>query len=225
MRRVVGVDGCRGGWVGVVLGGGAPPRAVFGPAIVALMDRVGEVAAVAVDMPLHLSDRPWPRPCDVETRRFLGARRHTLFVVPPRAAYAAATYAEACAVARAATGKAPSRQAWALGPKIAEVEAWHRARPGEVHEVHPETSFAVMAGGPLATRKATPEGVAERRAALAAAGIALPDGLGRRGTGAAEDDVLDAAAAAWSARRIAAGAARAFGAVAWPDGCVQAIWA
>ncbi len=45
-----------------------------------------------------------------------------------------------------------------------------------------------------------------RRALLAGAGIDLPDEPGRAGR-AAPDDVLDAAAAAWSARRIASGCA------------------
>jgi hypothetical protein len=43
-------------------------------------------------------------------------------------------------------------------------------------------------------------GLAVRRALLASAGIMLPSAP----AGAAEDDLLDAAAVAWSARRIAA---------------------
>jgi predicted RNase H-like nuclease len=46
-------------------------------------------------------------------------------------------------------------------------------------------------------------GLAVRRALLASAGITLPAAP----AGAAEDDLLDAAAVAWSARRIAAGTA------------------
>ena len=69
-----------------------------------------------------------------------------------------------------------------------------------------------------------------RRAALAEQGILVPEGIRPGGRLAAADDVLDAAAVAWTARRIAAGTARSF-----PDppvtlrgdgpDRVQAVWA
>jgi predicted RNase H-like nuclease len=59
------------------------------------------------------------------------------------------------------------------------------------------------------------------------AGIVLPDDLGSAGRAAAVDDVLDAAAAAWTARRVAHGQAHPL-----PDppehltdGRTAAIWA
>ena len=70
--------------------------------------------------------------------------------------------------------------------------------------MHPELSFAELAGAPLAETKHSPAGRARRRALLAGAGVPLPASV----PGAAEDDLLDAAAVAWSARRIAAGTAR-----------------
>jgi hypothetical protein len=47
-----------------------------------------------------------------------------------------------------------------------------------------------------------------RRLLADTAGIVLPDDLGPAGRAAAVDDVLDAAAAAWTARRVAHGQAR-----------------
>jgi predicted RNase H-like nuclease len=70
--------------------------------------------------------------------------------------------------------------------------------------VHPELSFAALSGAPLTDSKHRPAGIAVRRALLEGAGIMLP----HRVAGAAEHDLLDAAAVAWSARRIAAGTAR-----------------
>jgi predicted RNase H-like nuclease len=72
-----------------------------------------------------------------------------------------------------------------------------------LYEVHPELSFAALAGAPLPDSKHTPAGLAARRDLLARAGITLPPKV----AGAAADDLLDAAAVAWSVLRIAAGTA------------------
>ena len=99
-----------------------------------------------------------------------------------------------------------------LRGKLLEADAFRRAAPlygpPPLYEVHPELSFAALAGGtPLADSKHTPGGRAIRRALLARVGIVLP----ARVPGAAEDDLLDAAAVAWSAGRVAAGAAVTLG--------------
>jgi predicted RNase H-like nuclease len=223
--HVLGVDGCRAGWVGVVLPADPqaavePVRAVLGATLSELAAQAGPVAAVGIDMPMHLADEPWPRPSDMAARTHLRPRQNTLFVVPPAAAYAAPTYAEACEIARELTGMAFSRQAWALRAKIAQLRDW---RPGcGVWEVHPETSFSLLAGRVLLEPKSTWAGLELRRAALAEAGIVVPADIGEAGR-AGPDDVLDAAAAAWTARRIVAGTARSF-----PDDPrekAQAIWA
>jgi predicted RNase H-like nuclease len=116
--------------------------------------------------------------------------------------------AEANRACRDLTGKGLSVQAWGLRGKIAEAEEFRRRAasrlpPVQLHEVHPELSFAAMAGAPLPDSKHTPAGLAIRRSVLAGAGIILP----ARVAGAAEDDLLDAAAVAWSASRIASGSA------------------
>jgi predicted RNase H-like nuclease len=75
-----------------------------------------------------------------------------------------------------------------------------------VIEVHPEMSFAQLAGGvPLAEPKKTWAGAERRRTLLAEAGITFTEPLGEAGLRAGVDDVLDAAAAAWTARRHLAG--------------------
>ena len=68
--------------------------------------------------------------------------------------------------------------------------------------VFPTPARAVLAGGGLRHSK-TPEGYEQRRALLASQGIVIRDDLRLPRVG--RDDMLDAAAAAWSARRIAAG--------------------
>lgn len=227
--RVLGVDGCRAGWVGVVLAPDGAVRGVFGAHIGAVVDAAvaaaGHLDVMGVDMPLHLSP-DGHRPCDLAAKRHLGAKGSSLFVAPPLPSLAAASYAEACAVARELTGKAPSRQAWALRAKVLELDAWWPSAPCPVHEVHPEVSFSLMVGAPIAARKTSWAGLAARRAALAAEGIVVPDDIGPAGRLAGADDVLDAAAAAWTARRIRAGTARPFPdpPVDLPGGRRQAIW-
>ena len=65
-----------------------------------------------------------------------------------------------------------------------------------------------MAGAPLRSRKNTWAGAAQRRTLLAQAGIALDGDLGLAAEQAGVHDVLDAAAAAWTARRVSQGSAR-----------------
>jgi predicted RNase H-like nuclease len=80
-----------------------------------------------------------------------------------------------------------------------------------------------MAGAPVLAGKKTAEGVAERRRVLAAHGLAAPAWF--RGGGFAEDDLLDACAAVWTAARHLAGEAESFPAVpeVFSDGIPAAI--
>ncbi|HET7661075.1 MAG TPA: DUF429 domain-containing protein [Oryzihumus sp.] len=211
--RVLGVDGCRTGWVGIVLEGGRV-TAVHGTRITDVLDtagRDGELACVAVDIPIGLPDTG-RRQADVLARKALGPRWQSIFLTPVRPALLRADFAEAVALNRELAGEGLSRQAFALRTKVLEVDAL--VRDGAVPvlevpvvEVHPELSFAAMAGGPLAAGKKTWAGAQQRRALLARHGILVPEDLGPAGALAAVDDVLDAAAAAWSANRCAAGLA------------------
>jgi len=205
---VLGVDACgKQGWVGIVLVDGAYGGSLVDVRLDVLMARAGECDAVAVDMPLGLLDTGW-RAADTEARGFLGPRRNSVFLAAPRAVWDAADYASASAACVSIAGKGLSRQAWGLAPKLREARTCWAKDPGRIHEVHPEVSFQAMAGGtPLTHAKKTWRGQAVRRSLLAAAGIALGDELGEADR-VPTDDVLDAAAAAWSAHRIATGTAR-----------------
>jgi predicted RNase H-like nuclease len=202
---VAGVDGCPGGWVAVNLapGPGAGPLTVT-VAVAAALDALPLAAVTGIDMPLGLLAAGW-RDADRLARRALGRRGSSVFAIPPRPALEAPTYAEANRTCRALTGQGLSVQAYGLRRKIAEAEACRRAAAGvRLYEVHPELAFAALAGGPpLADSKHTQAGLAIRRQLLAAAGITLPPKV----AGLPENDLLDAAAVAWSARRIAAGQA------------------
>jgi predicted RNase H-like nuclease len=201
---VTGVDACAQGWVAVTLG----PGEVVRIAVAATLDGLPLAGLTGIDMPLGLLAAGW-RDADVLARRALGRRGVTVFAIPPRPVWECESYAEASRLCRELTGKGFSVQAWGLRRKIAEADAFRRraAAPTSdglrLHEVHPELSFAALAGAPLTDSKHTQAGLAARRDLLARAGIDVP----LRVPGAAENDLLDAAAVAWSARRIAAGQA------------------
>ena len=225
---VVGVDGCKTGWIAISLGDRKDPEAHYLPAIDALQSFASEADAVAIDIPIGLPTGG-PREADRLAREFLGARRNSVFLTPVRDAIVAQTHALATQAAVSRTGTGVSQQAYALGRRILEVERWLPSAPCPVYEVHPEVSFAVLLGAPAQTSKKTWAGMVERRGALEAAGVSL-DCIGAETLAAARasvDDILDAAVAAWSGARIAGGEARSF-----PDppqvdasGRRMAIWA
>lgn len=222
----VGIDACRGGWVAVCLHPGAPARARFAPTLSELGAAIPHARAFAVDIPIGLPAEG-RRPADLDARALLGPRRSSVFLTPVRAALEAPTYHEATRISARRTGHGISRQAYALRPKILEAERWRHEVRAPVREVHPELTFSVLLGRPAGASKRTWAGMVERRRALEAAGIDLDD-LGDAGARAGVDDVLDAAAAAWSARRIAQGRAISVPDPPPPDpdtGEPVAIWA
>jgi predicted RNase H-like nuclease len=226
---VLGVDGCRSGWVGVVLAPGHQVVGVLGASIAALVEAAtaaaGTIQAVGIDMPIHPPEAGYRR-ADIAASAHLGRKASSIFPTPARLVLDAASYADACAVARALDGRAISRQAWALRAKILEVGAWLPSAPSPVYEVHPEVSFSLLTGAPIMAGKRSAAGLAARRQALADAGIEAPIDLAEA-RGVAADDVLDAAVVAWSARRVTAGQARSFPdpPERLPDGRLAAIWA
>jgi predicted RNase H-like nuclease len=173
--------------------------------------RAGELVAVGLDMPIGLA-ADGVRPADRAARALLGARRSSLFPTPPASVLDATDYADALHRCRAATGKGLSVQAFNLVPKMREVAGCVTpALQPAICEVHPETSLAVMRGAPCSHPKRTAEGAAERLAALRTHFANVDEALASRPRGAQVDDVIDAFAAAWTARRIALGDALVLG--------------
>jgi predicted RNase H-like nuclease len=207
-RRVVGVDACRRGWVAVSLApvslAGEPVVTVrVGASLDALLapdlDPAG-TTTVGIDMPLGLLETGW-RAADRAARGLLGPRRSSVFAIPPRAVWAETSYPAANQRCRELTGQGFSVQAWGLRVKLLEANHYRQTCGHPLYEVHPELAFGAMAGAPLAASKHTGPGRDERRRLLARAGIEIPAGTPATLIG----DVLDSAAVAWSARRIAAG--------------------
>ena len=197
--RVLGVDGCPGGWVGAVVTTGRRPLVawVLLPDATALLALAATCAATGVDMPVGLGDGP--RQCDVQARARLGPRRSSVFPAPVRAVLGAGSYTDACTVSRQVSGRALSVQAWHLVPRIADLDT---ALPDGgvpwLSEMHPELSFATMTGQPLLSKK-TSAGQAARVEALT--GWVPELRLADVPRPARTEDALDALAVAWSALR------------------------
>jgi predicted RNase H-like nuclease len=202
--RVLGVDVWKGRWVAVILDQGRVAEVATDASFLALTRRFLDATIVAVDIPIGLPERGRRR-ADEMVRNFIGVRRSSVFFAPPRRVIEQATYGQALSLSRQRYGLGISAQAYALRAAVME-SAGVADEDGRVFEVHPEASFREMAGEPLAYAKRTWNGQMMRRALLAEEGIDIPDDLGEAGLAAA-DDVLDAAAAAWSARRLALGEA------------------
>lgn len=212
--KVAGVDGCRAGWVAVNVDLASRATAVEIidlPAI--LMNRPEGLCAVAIDIPIGLFDGP--RQCDQAARALLGQPRGcSVFSPPCRTALQTNTYEQACAANELRTGREISRQAWGIAPKIRIVdEAISPAAQSWAFEVHPEICFWAMANRtPMVHRKKSAAGREERLALLRQHFPEIDVHRTRRDTGVAVDDLLDAAAAAWTALR-------------WHSGTVQQVCA
>ena len=164
--RVLGVDACKAGWVGIALLDGTV-RAYFATAISDLAEQAsssGPLDLIAVDMPIGLPNAG-RRQADVLVRKLVGSRRASVFITPVRAALAEEDYAAATAVNVRLAGEGISRQAHGLRTKILEVDQWVR-REQRVVEVHPEASFTCLAGAPLTVAKSTWAGIIRRRELL-----------------------------------------------------------
>ena len=87
--RVLGVDACKKGWIGIA----GDLRAYFAVTIGELVERAevdGSLAVVGIDIPIGLPERG-AREADVLARRVVGRRASSVFATPVRAALEAAS--------------------------------------------------------------------------------------------------------------------------------------
>jgi predicted RNase H-like nuclease len=212
---VGGLDGCRAGWVLAT----APVKAARGsagasvvvlsdlePVLAALLS--GRMTAAGIDIPIGLAAGGGPRTCDREARRLLGPRRSSVFPAPAREVLDASSYEEACTISRRVSGRAISKQLYNILPKIREVDrllSRSSSLPLHLFEMCPELSFVLLTGSPMRHNKKTPEGRSERVEALQHAFGDVTPFVEPPPRGASRDDVLDALAGAWTARRFATG--------------------
>jgi predicted RNase H-like nuclease len=235
MPTIAGVDGCKAGWVTVVLAPGGEPEASVFAHLAALVASLPDDAILAVDMPIGLPDFTLHggRGPEALVRRLLGERQSSVFSIPSRAAVYAvdeafstierwyAGHREASRIARETSDppRGVSIQAFGIFSKIRELDRLLIARPelrSRVVESHPEVAFRQLNGGrPMALPKKikgriNPAGMEERKALLNGCGHSRSFVDSPAPRGAAEDDFLDAAVMMLVAQRFAQGEAVSF---------------
>ncbi len=203
---VLGVDGCASGWVAVRLAAG--DAASFSVARdFASLAAPGDVLTY-IDIPIGLPEGG-ERGCDRAARKVLKGAAARVFLGLRRPLLAHLGDYRAANQWAKADGKGLSRQAFAILPKIAEIDrAMTPARQRMVRESHPELVFCRFNRGVPLASKHTEEGLRQRRNIVAGHGIEIDRWLGElRGTGVKPDDLLDAAILAVAARDATRGPA------------------
>lgn len=186
MTTTLGLDWGGHGWIAVVATDdpdGLEFDATFFPSILnAWRARRDDAETILVDIPIGLPPRaddledeePIVRECDAAARELLGSdRASSVFDVPCREAATQPTFGAANARNREYAGRGLTIQAWAITPRILEVEALLREFDDArevVREAHPEVCFAALGDGPVAASKTSDEGRRARLEAVAELG-------------------------------------------------------
>ena len=228
---IAGIDGTPEGWIVVVCDDALESPNAF--LVARLVDLPRRLQVVAVDVPIGLPEKG-ARDADCLARKALGEpRRRSVFPSPVRSVLGARSWEEACVRSQRADGRRLSKQTFAILPKIAEADALVRSDSWArrvIHEVHPELSFAKWSGKPMIHPKKRSAGRKERLALISETfgqGVFESARAALRGHHVGFDDLADAFAAVWTARRIRAGNAEMLP----PEGALDAegvpmhIWA
>ncbi len=228
---VVGIDGCKNAWFAIAQTGDG----VLGSYLVTDLELFVDdhnPDVVAIDIPIGLVESG-ARQCDVAARKLLGKRKSSVFPAPILPALAAKDRQTADAISRSVDGKGVPAQSFGIYAKVKEVDDLLCARQeffDRIYEVHPELCFyAWNAERPMAHPKKSGSGLMERIALVEATfgPDAFPTVRAKHSrTRVADDDILDAFAALWTARRIAAGTALTCPSKAEtsPTGLKMAMW-
>jgi predicted RNase H-like nuclease len=205
MMFVVGVDGCRGGWLAVRLSRDGTSECRIFPDMASLWSAHRRAALILVDIPIGLPEAANDRTCDKAAREVLGHRRASVFPVPCRAAVYAPDYDAAIKINERLTGKRIFRATWNLIPRMRQVDEMVQADPrarGIIREAHPELLFwGLNKKRPMTFYKKDAAGEAERLEVLqriypGAKSHFLEFKKTLPPKSAAPDDLLDALAAA-----------------------------
>jgi predicted RNase H-like nuclease len=206
MSILCGIDGCKRGWIAVMLD---TETAKLSATVVSTEQLSNlDFTVAAIDVPIGLT-ASGPRKADQLARRHLGQPRGcSVFPAPIRAALEAISWEDACNRTLAVDGTRLQLQTFGILPKIRAIDSLLRSKRGLIErlfEVHPEVSFAAWLGKPMTHGKKSAAGRTDRQNLIASAyGAEVFSSLraNLRGQNVAADDLADAFAALWTARRL-----------------------
>lgn len=213
----VGADGCKGGWLTVILSAESGWQVEVFPDIFSLWDRCKDARLILLDVPIGLPDENIKhRMCDKEARKLLGSpRRASVFPAPSReVVYAyAKSYDEAKEINATVTGKKLSKQSYKLVPRVLEVDkllSSDEFARSCIKETHPEVCFWAFNGSTaMQYPKNKKVGFQERMGVLNKVYSATEEivdyALKLPRQEVAKDDILDALAAAVTASAVERG--------------------
>ncbi|MBX2875729.1 MAG: DUF429 domain-containing protein [Saprospiraceae bacterium] len=169
---IVGIDGCRSGWIAIVFQQGKWDFALRRD--LAGFDQLhGGAQSILIDMPIGLIDQGEAgRACDRQARKHLSPYRHSSIFTPPCRKALYSHIEQASAVNFEYTGKKLSKQTINIIPKIREVDEFLLKLPTSrrllFEEAHPELIFYGLNNKqPLLQSKKTKKGIQDRLTLLA----------------------------------------------------------
>lgn len=169
--KVVGIDGCKLGWIAVIMDSFDNWSVeVFG-SIEELIHKLHSQDLFLIDIPIGLrEDEKNERLCDLQSRKSLGQPRgSSVFTVPSRTSIYCDTYEEANKMNKELVGRGIPKQTWGIVPKIKEVDTYIRNNieiKERLKESHPEVGFWALSGRPMKYSKRKKEGYEERKKVL-----------------------------------------------------------
>ena len=214
-EKILGLDGCDGGWMCAVVQAGQLTALQFHGSIKDTLKEHQDAAICAIDIPIGLASSG-RRKADCDAKAFLkeyqpgSGRSRSVFYSPP--SWVLDRYREDKSLSlkdvngNLPTGQRLSGQVWGMMRAIAEASDLDPPKGLRIREVHPEVSFAAMVqDGTLLGSKHTWNGLRQRCALLKRHGLSVPPVV-RQCHKSGEypaHDILDSVACAWSGLRLA----------------------
>ena len=207
MSVIIGIDGCKSGWFSVWEN---QDKSIHSSVFSNLNElknffKNESQLIVGIDMPVVLSE-VIPRQADQLARKLLSKKASSVFTAPTPEMLNQPNYEKASLVSKRLFGKSMSLQSWYLFPKIKDVQTMIHHEDMQIYEIHPELSFRAMNNEQVILEsKKTLEGFALRNSLLSMhfknfifeeirRHYARKDVM--------DNDILDALAVLWSAKRI-----------------------
>jgi predicted RNase H-like nuclease len=206
---IVGIDGCKSGWFSVWENQDESIHSSIFSSLNELKNffKNESQLIIGIDMPVVLSE-VIPRQADQLARKLLSKKASSVFTAPTPEMLDQPNYEKASLVSKRLFGKSMSLQSWYLFPKIKDVQTMIHHEDIQIYEIHPELSFRAMNNEQVILEsKKSPEGFAIRNSLLTQHFKNFIFEEIRRQYArkyVMDNDILDALAVLWSAKRIQA---------------------